>query len=252
MAKTVETIDLSNTTSLYYGPAVVAPAGSKAVHIAGQVGTAKDGSAPNDYDSQIHLALLNLRKLIIAAGGSVKDIVKLNVFVVNYDAANRRHAKPIQKFLGGHRPAMTLVPVPQLAHPSWLFEIDATLAIVEKPAAPLALPAAQETADVIVIGAGLAGLSAAHDVLKAGLSCIVLEARDRVGGKTWSTPIDGGSGVVDLGAAWINDSNQTKVWALAQRYGAEVIVQNTQGNAVLQDFDGKCTPFPYGEVPMVS
>jgi monoamine oxidase len=249
MSKTVETVDLSNTTGLYYAPATIST--GKVVHIAGQPGNTKDGHVPADYESQIHLALLNLRKLIIAAGASIKDIAKLNVFIVDYDASNRLHARHIQRFFGSHRPAMTLVPVPKLAVPSWLIEIDAIVALPEQSPAP-ALPAATESYDVVIIGAGLAGLSAAHEVRSAGLSCVVLEARDRVGGKTWSVPTADGKGVVDLGAAWINDTNQSRVYALAKRYGAEVIGQNTTGNAVLEDFDGKCTPFKYGDLPSVS
>ncbi|KAF5003431.1 hypothetical protein FDECE_10028 [Fusarium decemcellulare] len=246
MSKTVQTVDLSNTASIYHGPATISS--GKVLHISGQPGSTKDGHVPDDYESQIHLALLNVRKLIIAAGASVKDIAKITVYIVNYDAANRKHTRHIQRFFNGHRPAMTLVPVAKLAVPSWLVEIDAVVAVPE-PSLPPALPAAQESYDVVIIGAGLAGLSAAHEVLKAGLTCVVLEARDRVGGKTWSQPNADGKGVIDLGAAWINDSNQSRVYALAKRYGAEVIEQNTQGNAVLQDFDGKCSPFAYGELP---
>lgn len=250
MTKTGETVDLSNTTGLYYAPATISS--GKVVHIAGQPGNTKDGHVPADYESQIHLALLNLRKLIVAAGGSIKDIAKLNVFIVDYDASDRKHARHIQRFLGDHRPAMTLVPVPKLAVPSWLIEIDAAVALPEQLAAPPALPTATESYDVVVIGAGLAGLSAAHQVINAGFSCVVLEARDRVGGKTWSVPTSDGRGVIELGAAWINDTNQSRVYGLAKRYGAEVIQQNTAGNAVLEDFDGKCTPFRYGDIPDVS
>ncbi|KAJ5170854.1 YjgF/Yer057p/UK114 family [Penicillium coprophilum] len=246
MPKLVETVDLSNTATAYYAPATVAPIG-KLIHVSGQPGNTKDGLVPADYESQIHLALLNLRKIIIAAGSSIENIVKLQLFIVDYDAANRKHTRHIQRFLNGHRPAITLIPVPKLAVSSWLFEIDATIALPE-PSIPPVIPAANENTDVIIIGAGLAGLSAAHDILRAGLSCVILEARDRVGGKTWSSPLNGG-GVIDLGAGWINDTNQSKVYALAKRYGAEVIVQNTQGNVALQDFDGNCTPFVYGDMP---
>lgn len=249
MPKIVETVDLSNTTGAYYAPATISPA-SRLIHIAGQPGSTKDGGVPTDYESQIHLALLNLRKLIIAAGSAIEHIVKLNLFIVDYDAGNRKHTRHIQRFLGGHRPAITLIPVPKLAVPAWLFEIDAVIAVPD-PISPPTLQTATETTDVVIIGAGLAGLSAAHDVLRAGLSCVVLEARDRVGGKTWSTPLQDGKGVIDLGAAWINDTNQSKVWALTKRYNLEVIEQNTQGNVVLEDFDGRCTPFAYGELPQV-
>ncbi|KAF4982096.1 hypothetical protein FZEAL_2202 [Fusarium zealandicum] len=247
MAKSVKTVDLSNTTGLYYGPATISS--GKTLHIAGQPGSTKDGHVPDDYESQIHLSLLNLRKLIIAAGASVSDIAKLNVYIVNYDVSNRKHARHIQRFLGSHRPAMTLVPVPALAVPSWLIEIDAIVALPEQPSAGPALPAASESYDVVIIGAGLAGLTAAHEVRRAGLSCVVLEARDRVGGKTWSQPNADGKGVIDLGAAWINDTSQSKVYELAKRYGAEMIEQNTTGNIVLEDFDGKVSPFAYGELP---
>ncbi|KAH7034531.1 uncharacterized protein B0I36DRAFT_263490 [Microdochium trichocladiopsis] len=247
----VKTIDLSNTAAAYYAPATVAPSGNT-IQISGQVGTAQDGSVPEDYESQIHLALLNLRKVIISAGAEVRDITKLTVYVVNYDAANRKHTRHIQKFLRGHRPAMTLVPVSKLAMPSWLIEIDAVVAqptsqIPRGLAPPLAKPSASY--DVIVIGAGLAGLTAASEIVRAGLSCIVLEARDRVGGKTWSQKLPGGTGVVDLGAAWLNDSNQSRVISLARRFGADLIEQNTNGNCVLQDFDDSCSPFAYGEIP---
>ncbi|TDZ36659.1 Amine oxidase [Colletotrichum spinosum] len=249
MAPTIRTLDLGNTSNAYYAPATVTSSG-KLVHVSGQPGSTADGRVPEDYESQIHLALLNLRKIIIAAGASVKDIAKLTLYIVDYDSSARKHARHIQRFLGGHRPAITLVPVPKLAVPTWLFEIDAVVAVPEVPRAPLTFSKAQESVDVVIIGAGLAGLTAARDVMKSGLSCILLEARDRVGGKTWSQPLqDGQPGVVDLGAAWINDTNQSKMYALAQEFGAELIEQNTTGNVAFQGFDGKCSSFEYGDLP---
>src|SRR3989475_8560015 len=60
-------------------------------------------------------------------------------------------------------------------------------------AAVAALPksgyAAARSADVIVVGAGLAGLTAARQIVKAGRSVIVLEARDRVGGRVLNHPL---------------------------------------------------------------
>jgi len=59
---------------------------------------------------------------------------------------------------------------------------------------------------VAVVGAGLAGLAAAVDLLDAGVDVVVLEARDRVGGRVWSEPLDGpgGSGpVIERGAEFV-------------------------------------------------
>ncbi|KAL2061259.1 hypothetical protein VTL71DRAFT_7532 [Oculimacula yallundae] len=106
--------------------------------------------------------------------------------------------------------------------------------------------------DVIVVGAGLSGLQAAYDIQQAGLSCVVLEARNRVGGKTWSVPLANGKGNVDIGAAWINDTNQKLVYGLTQRFGIELLEQNVDGDCIFQDKDGSTHAFPYGTSPKFS
>ncbi|OHW96480.1 flavin-containing amine [Colletotrichum incanum] len=239
-------------TPAYYAPATITYAGPL-VHVSGLPGNMKDGQVPSDYESQIHLALLNLRKVIIASGTTVSQIASLTLYIVDYDATKRQHARHVKRFLGKHRPAMTLVPVQKLAVPSWLIEINAVIARPEVPATPGITPSVHQAFDVVIIGAGLAGLSAANDLRRSGLTCVVLEARDRVGGKTWSQPMqnEGARGVFDLGAAWINDTNQSRMYELAKKYDAELIEQNTDGNCALQDFDGKCVSFPYGELPQV-
>lgn len=109
--------------------------------------------------------------------------------------------------------------------------------------------------DVIVVGAGLSGLQAALDIQRAGLKCLVLEARDRVGGKTLSLRSNTSGQPVaksELGAAWINDTNQSSMWRLAQEFGLKTYKQNIIGDVVVQDTDGALIKFRYGDVPKYS
>lgn len=78
-----------------------------------------------------------------------------------------------------------------------------------------ALPIRQT--DVVIVGAGLAGLSAARELAKAGVAVVVLEARDRVGGRTYSRPASDGT-IVDLGGQWIGPT-QDRMAALAEEFG---------------------------------
>lgn len=218
------------------------PAGHRLITFAGQVGRRLDGTTPSDYVQQVEQAYFNLSQCLSAAGARVTDIVKLTYLIVGYDPNNRLHREPTKSFLRGHLPATTLIPVPALADPQFLFEVEAIAAI---PEAPL------RKVDVVVVGAGLSGLQAAHDVQRAGYSCVVIEARDRVGGKTWSQDIVGGK--QDVGAAWINDTNQSHMFALAERFRLKTVTQNTSGRIIMEDpVNGSFHTFPYGGVPEVS
>ena len=72
--------------------------------------------------------------------------------------------------------------------------------------------------DVIVIGAGLAGLVAARDLEAAGREVAVLEARDRIGGRVWLQRGALAGLDLDMGGAWVADC-QPHVWSEADRYG---------------------------------
>jgi monoamine oxidase len=87
-------------------------------------------------------------------------------------------------------------------------------------------------ADVAVVGAGLAGLTAARKLTEAGSSVIVLEARDRVGGRTLNESIGNGH-VVDVGGQWIGPT-QDRMYALAAEAGIETFPTHTTGKNLLE------------------
>jgi monoamine oxidase len=71
--------------------------------------------------------------------------------------------------------------------------------------------------DVVVVGAGLAGLAAASRLVDAGAEVVVVEARDRVGGRTLTLPAADGT-PIDHGGHWIGPT-QDRIAALAERVG---------------------------------
>src|SRR4051812_17007238 len=66
----------------------------------------------------------------------------------------------------------------------------------------LPTPVPGETQRVIVVGAGIAGLTVANALRTAGVETVVVEARDRIGGRLHTVEVDGH--VADLGGAWIH------------------------------------------------
>lgn len=95
----------------------------------------------------------------------------------------------------------------------------------------------KKSADVVVVGAGLAGLTAARELVKAGVKSIVLlEARDRVGGRTWTKSIDGVA--FDVGGQWVKKDPssygpvQARMVALAKEFGVGMFPVYFEGNCV--------------------
>lgn len=81
---------------------------------------------------------------------------------------------------------------------------------------------------VTVVGAGFAGLACARELARAGLRVTVLEARERVGGRAWTTWVDGMP--ADLGASWIHGHKGNRM------------------TKVLRRSEGRSLPFDYDNV----
>jgi monoamine oxidase len=103
-------------------------------------------------------------------------------------------------------------------------------------------------ADVIVVGAGLAGLVAARQLSASGRSVLVLEARDRVGGRTVNASIGAGK-VVEMGGQWVGPT-QDRVLALARELGVEPFPTYYEGRNLLH-LRGKSRTYK-GTIPRLS
>jgi monoamine oxidase len=85
-------------------------------------------------------------------------------------------------------------------------------------------------ADVVIVGAGLSGLMAARTLLAADVEPLILEARDRVGGRTWTRPASDGT-LLDLGGQWIGPTQQ-RVVALAEELGVQTFKTHDTGKNI--------------------
>lgn len=104
--------------------------------------------------------------------------------------------------------------------------------------------------DVILIGAGYAGLTATRELRKAGKNVLLLEARDRVGGRVWTQRFEDGS-YVDLGGAWVGPT-QDRLYALAREFGIETFKTYDEGRSTqffrgkVKRYKGLIPPLPIG------
>lgn len=94
--------------------------------------------------------------------------------------------------------------------------------------------------DVVIVGAGPAGLTAARTLKKKGLSVAVLEARDRVGGRTWNGKVRDGEGnehFIELGGQWISP-DQTRLTELVEELGLTTFQRYREGTSIYVSPDG--------------
>lgn len=102
------------------------------------------------------------------------------------------------------------------------------------------------TAEVLVIGAGISGLAAARTLVDKDLSVIVLEARNRIGGRTWT---DSSLGLpLDLGASWIHGVSGNPITKLAQQFGAKTIATDEENGVVFNSDGSEMSDSDYAEI----
>ncbi len=103
-------------------------------------------------------------------------------------------------------------------------------------------------ADVCIVGAGYAGLTAARRLAAAGQTVVVLEARDRVGGRVWTYELDDGS-PVDRGGGWLGPRHEA-AFGLARELGVGTYKTWVRGKHLL--IDGERTRRYTGLIPKIS
>jgi monoamine oxidase len=106
----------------------------------------------------------------------------------------------------------------------------------------------EHEADVAVVGAGFAGIVAARELQKAGVSVVVVEARDRVGGRVVNEPIGDGK-VVELGGQWVGPG-QDRLYALAREVGVDTFRTHSTGQNLIE-FRGELKRYT-GTIPRIS
>ncbi len=99
--------------------------------------------------------------------------------------------------------------------------------------------------DAVVVGAGLAGFTAARELEAAGASAMVIEAQDRVGGRTMACRVAGTT--VEMGGQWIGP-NQRRISALASSVGVETFPTHLPGRTVFFE-GGRRSEYEDAEIP---
>ncbi|MFI9504557.1 flavin monoamine oxidase family protein [Nocardia sp. NPDC052566] len=102
--------------------------------------------------------------------------------------------------------------------------------------------------DVAVVGAGVAGLVAARELVRRGYRVLVTEARDRVGGRLHGVPLPGG-GEIEIGGQWLGPG-QDRIYALVAELGLSTFRTNDKGRRLLE-FDKRIVGYT-GRIPRLN
>src|SRR5215216_5386607 len=94
---------------------------------------------------------------------------------------------------------------------------------------------AEHEADVAVVGAGFAGIVAARELQRKGFDIVLLEARDRVGGRVLNEPIGDGK-VVEVGGQWVGPT-QDRMYELISELGLETFATYGEGENLFEHGD---------------
>jgi monoamine oxidase len=84
------------------------------------------------------------------------------------------------------------------------------------------MPSGAASYDAIVVGGGLAGLRACRDLSDTGYTALLIEGRDRLGGRTWCRPFRGHDHPVELGGTWVAPEHNHFVRQEMDRYGLKL------------------------------
>lgn len=88
--------------------------------------------------------------------------------------------------------------------------------------------------DVVIIGAGAAGLGAARKLIKKGHSVVIVEAADRVGGRAWTQSESFGM-PVDMGCSWISGAHKNRFAKLGRKRGFTLVEHTNAATALFVD-----------------
>lgn len=221
---------------------------SRLVFTSGIIAQRSDGTFPESIQEQAETVYKSLKAVLRNSGASPRDLIKVTFYVVDWSI--EPHGKLLFALFSDFvrdeygtysRPTITLIPVTQLSIPGCKLEIEAVAVMrgCSSPYQPSSIQCYNRSVpafkvDVVVIGGGFSGLQAAWDIQKAGLSCILLEAKHRIGGRSRSLKLKSGDGIVEMGATWINEKTQPKIYATAKRLGLDMVNQYTDGAEVWQ------------------